>query len=140
MAKTRTFSLEITSDMANLTVVADFIATAGRQVRLTEKQFDDIQMAVDEAVTNVMEHAYAGRRDGEIFIRCTSDGREFFVEIRDSGKPFDPSTIKLPDTHSPLSKRSIGGLGIFFMRKLMDRVEFVREPHGNITRLTKKLK
>jgi serine/threonine-protein kinase RsbW len=57
--------------------------------------------------------------------------------IRDRGKPFDPSKIKIPKTDSPLSERAIGGLGIFFMRKLMDQVEFSRDAKGNVTRMTK---
>jgi serine/threonine-protein kinase RsbW len=140
LGKTQTFYLEITSDMANLAQVADFVADSARKAELTQKQFDDVQMAVDEAVTNVMEHAYAGRRDGRISIKFRSDEREFFVEIRDAGKPFDASKIKTPNTKSPLSKRSIGGLGIFFMRKLMDKVEFKQDNAGNITRMYKKLK
>lgn len=140
MAKTQTFSLEIASEMANLALVADFIVDAANRAQLTQKQSDDVQMAVDEAVTNIMEHAYAGRTDGRISIFCRTDGREFYVEIRDAGKPFDASKVKTPNTSSPLSKRAIGGLGIFFMRKLMDKVEFTRDTGGNVTRMTKKLK
>jgi len=126
--------------MANLAKVADFVLDAARQGHLTQKQTDDVHMAVDEAVTNVMEHGYAGRTDGRISIKCRIDEREFFVEIRDNGKPFDASKIKTPNTKTPLSKRAIGGLGIFFMRKLMNKVEFTRDNAGNITRMYKKLK
>lgn len=140
MAKTQTSYLQITSDMSNLAQVADFVADAARQAKLSQKQSDDVQMAVDEAVTNIMEHAYAGRKDGQISIRLQSDAREFFVEIRDAGNTFDPSKIKTPNTKSPLSKRTIGGLGIFFMRKLMDKVEFSHDTAGNVTRMHKKLR
>lgn len=140
MSTSQLFFLEITSDMANLERVAEFIADIAQKSNLTEKQSDHVQMAVDEAVTNVMEHAYAGRTDGRITIKCRVDAREFFVEIRDNGAPFDPKKVKKPNVKSPLSARSIGGLGVFFMKKLMDKVEFTHDDAGNITRMTKKLK
>ena len=140
MTKTELYLLDITSDMANLERVADFIADVAKKSNLTQRQSDDVQMAVDEAVTNVMEHAYEGQSDGMIMIKCRVDRKEFFVEIRDTGKPFDDKKVKKPDTKSPLSERSIGGLGVFFMKKLMDKVEFTHDQAGNITRMTKKLK
>ena len=96
-------------------------------------------LAVNEACMNVMEHAYGGRADGQITIECQVTARELRIEIRDRGESFDPGTIQEPDIHSPLSERSIGGLGVFFMRKLMDEVEFTRDRRGNITRMTKTL-
>jgi len=134
------FFLEITSDMVNLARVADFISDAARKAHLTQKQSDDVQMAVDEAVTNVMEHAYDNRNDGYISIKCRADKKEFFIEIRDTGKAFDVKKVKKPNVKSPLAERSIGGLGIFFMKKLMDKVEFTHDQAGNVTRMTKKLK
>lgn len=125
--------------MTNLERVSEFVLEMARQLRLSEKDTDHVQMAVDEAVTNVMEHAYRGRGDGRIEIDCGVSGRELRIEIRDRGDPFNPNTIQEPNIHSPLSERAIGGLGVFFMRKLMDRVEFSRDRRGNITRMTKKL-
>ncbi len=126
--------------MSNLAVVADFVAQAAKKNRLSQKQSDDVQMAVDEALTNVMEHAYAGKPDKPISIQLRVDERELFVEIRDWGKPFDSKKVKKPNIKSPLAERSIGGLGIFFMQKLMDRVEFARDQASNVTRMTKFLK
>lgn len=134
------YLLDITSDMANLERVAEFIADIARKSHMSQRQSDDVQMAVDEAVTNVMEHAYAGQSEGIIFIKCRVDARQFFVEIRDTGKSFEYKKLKKPNTKSPLSERSIGGLGVFFMKKLMDKVEFTRDQAGNVTRMTKKLK
>lgn len=126
--------------MANLARVADFVADAAEKGRLSQKQSDDVQMAIDEAVTNVMEHAYEGRSDGPIAIQLRVDTNELLVEIRDEGKEFNPKKIKKPNTKSSLAERSIGGLGVFFMKKLMDKVEFSRDAHGNLTRMVKKLK
>ncbi len=140
MSQSQLFLLDITSDMSNLARVADFVAEAAQKVKLTQRQSDDVQMAVDEAVTNVMEHAYAGESDGRISIKMRVDDQELFVEIRDQGKEFNAKKVKKPNIKGPLSERSIGGLGIFFMKKLMDKVEFTRDQTGNVTRMSKKLK
>lgn len=140
MSKSELYLLDITSDMANLARVAEVVADAAKKAKLSQKQSDDVQMAVDEALTNVMEHAYAGQANGQISIQLRVDEQEFFVEIRDQGKPFDPKKVKKPNTKSPLSERAIGGLGIFFMKKLMDKVEFTRDQTSNITRMSKTLK
>jgi len=140
LSQSQLFLLDITSDMSNLARVADFVAEAAQKVKLTQRQSDDVQMAVDEAVTNVMEHAYAGESDGRISIKMRVDDQELFVEIRDQGKEFNAKKVKKPNIKGPLSERSIGGLGIFFMKKLMDKVEFTRDQTGNVTRMSKKLK
>lgn len=140
MAQAQLFLLNITSDMRNLARVADFVADAAVKSNLTTRQSDDVQMAVDEAVTNVMEHAYAGVTDGNIAIKMRIDEKLIFVEIRDQGKEFDPKKVKKPNIKGPLAERSIGGLGVFFMKKLMDKVEFARDDAGNVTRMTKKRK
>ena len=140
MASPKRFQLTINSDMANLEQVSDFVLEMARQLQLAEQTTDHVQMAVDEAVTNVMEHAYGGRTDGRIDIKVHATERVLQIEIRDQGEPFDPNTIQEPNIHTPLSERAIGGLGVFFMRKLMDEVEFARDRRGNLTRMTKKLK
>ena len=140
MAEAHSFILDITSDMSNLARVAEFVADAARKTKISPRQSDDIQMAVDEAVTNVMEHAYAGRTNGHISIQLEIDAKAILVEIRDQGRTFNAKKVKKPDVNSPLSERSIGGLGIFFMKKLMDKVEFTHDESGNITRMFKKLR
>jgi serine/threonine-protein kinase RsbW len=139
--KTPHFYLEITSDLANLARVADYVEKVAQATGLDERQAYDVQMAVDEAVTNVMEHAYEGQRDGHIWITTFMEKKNLVIEIRDRGVRFDPATVKTPNTRGPLNKRTIGGLGIFFMRKLMNKVEFSYDPElGNLTRMYKRVK
>ncbi len=141
MAKSQQFHLTINSELSNLGVVADFIIRAARASGLDERATYQVQMAVDEATTNVIEHAYHGKNDGRIDISCKQRGDEFVVEICDFGKPFDPSKVHTPRVKGPLSRRTIGGLGIFFMRKLMDRVEFSSgAERGNRVRLVKRIR
>ena len=59
-----------------------------------------------------------------ITLICELAGEDFIVTIRDRGKPFDPSSVPSPDLEADLDKRRVGGLGIYFMRKLMDEVSY----------------
>lgn len=117
------FVLKITSRPENLARVAEFVGDVTAQFGLTDQETYYIQMAVDEAVTNVIEHAY---KDGEgpIEIIAERRGDEFIVTLRDQGIPFDPAAVVEPDVAAPLDRREVGGLGIYFMRRLMDDVSF----------------
>ncbi|MBI4788496.1 MAG: ATP-binding protein [Chloroflexi bacterium] len=135
------FSLSVKSQVENLAEIADFVEQAASASGLNEKQIYDVQMAVDEACTNVIEHAYHGWREGTIDLTCEQRGKEFVVVIQDWGDPFDPSKVAKPRTHESLARRHVGGLGLFFMRKLMDRVEFdFSSGQGNRLTMVKKIK
>ncbi|MBN1400003.1 MAG: ATP-binding protein [Anaerolineae bacterium] len=114
----------VSSDAVNLARIAEFVGELARSVGMNESAVFDIQMAVDEACTNSITHAYAGIEDGEIRVCCHVDERDFVVSITDQGRPFDPSSVPEPDLSVPLVERQIGGLGLFFMRQLMDQIEF----------------
>jgi serine/threonine-protein kinase RsbW len=81
-------------------------------------------LAADEACTNVIEHAYRGRRDGVIRISWQRDDDAFVLRLHDRGKPFDPSKVSKPPLNRRLEERTVGGLGLHFMRSLMDEVRF----------------
>lgn len=135
------FALSATSRVEQLGEIATFVENAARACGLNDKQSYDVQMAVDEACSNVIEHAYAGKSNGKIDIVCEMEGKEFVVTIRDYGKPFDPKKVARPNTHASLSERNIGGLGLFFMYQLMDRVEFdFSSQQGNRLTMAKKIK
>jgi len=138
---TEKFSLTVDSRLERLSEIADFVELAARAGGLNDDQIYDVQMAVDEACANVIEHAYRGRRDGTLDIVCEKRGKEFVVTIQDFGERFDPRKVARPRTRDPLSKRNVGGLGVFFMRKMMDQVKFEFSPgRGNRLTMVKKIK
>jgi serine/threonine-protein kinase RsbW len=92
------------------------------QLDITAGVFE-VQTAVDEACTNIINYAYFGK-GGIITITCERQDKYFVVTIRDSGKPFDPSSVPAPDLEADLNKRKIGGLGIYLMKKLMDDISY----------------
>ena len=135
------FSLIVDSRVERLSEIADFVEHAARSFGLNEQQTYDVQMAVDEACTNVIEHAYRGKPDGTIDFVCEQRESELIVTIQDFGEHFDPKKVRVPKTGDPLSRRQIGGLGMFFMHKLMDRVEFTSTPgRGNLLTMVTKIK
>jgi serine/threonine-protein kinase RsbW len=134
------FSLTIDSRTERLGEIAEFVENAACECGLNQKQVYDVQMAVDEACSNVIEHAYGGKPNGTIAIVCEKRGNELVVTIHDTGKPFDPKRVARPKTNGNLEERSIGGLGLFFIEKLMDRVLFDFSKDGNRLTLVKRIK
>ncbi len=135
------YTLTVDSRLERLSEIGNFIEDAASRCGMTDKQVYDVQMAVDEACTNVIEHAYGGKKSGKIDITCEKRGSDLVVTIRDYGKPFDPDQVEQPKTNAPLSERNIGGLGLFFIHKLMDRVKFdFSSGRGNTLTLVKKIK
>ena len=120
--KDNQLELQIEAKPENLSVIADFIATAMRQLG-TEQDMFEVRTAVDEACTNVILHAYSGQ-EGSITISCELQDHDFVVTIRDNGKPFDPTSVPPPDLQADLDERRIGGLGMYLMSQLMDDVSY----------------
>lgn len=94
-----------------------------------------IELACDEACTNVIEHAYGGEEKGNITVTWNFSKGMFTITIVDEGQPFDPKDVptpKVPANPGDIDELQIGGLGIHFMRKLMDEVHFiVGDKQGN---------
>lgn len=120
----------VTSELTNLANIGSFVSERARLSGMSEQQVFQIQMAVDEACTNAMVHAYRGNPEGEVRVCCYLDGDDFVVEVVDQGQVFDASRVPEPDLGTPLEERDIGGLGVFFMRKLMDSVVFLAPREG----------
>lgn len=120
--KRNQFELTIDSRLENLSVIADFLATSMTQLDI-RKGIYEVQLAVDEACTNIIHHAYSSER-GTITISCELQDKDLVITIRDSGSPFDPSAVPPPDLRTNLEERRVGGLGIHLMRNIMDEVSY----------------
>lgn len=122
----------------SLEPISDFIVKQANSAGFSEKDVYAIQTAVDEACSNVIDHAYGGENIGNIKIRLKNEVAELRIIISDKGEPFDPEDIPDPDITSPLEIRKERGLGIYFMKKLMDEVIFEFSPsEGNKLTLVK---
>ncbi len=124
--------IKIVSKLENLSQTADFIQQATQNAGLNESDKFDVLVAVQEACENIIQYGYSKCKKGSIKIRCESEDDGFVVRIRDEGKSFDPNSAPEPDIDSPLEERSPGGLGIYFMKNLMDEVYYNFDPQkGN---------
>jgi anti-sigma regulatory factor (Ser/Thr protein kinase) len=124
----------------SLDAIRDFVGDAANQAGLGEKDVYSVQLATDEAASNIIEHAYEGVANGQIEISTEITKTSLQIILRDHGKPFDPQTVAEPDIHAALEERIVGGLGLFFMRKLMDEVRFEYLPEmGNVLTMLKYL-
>lgn len=124
--------------MADLARIGAFIEDACAAANIDPAARFDIQMAVDEACSNIFEHAYGGAA-GEIDLRVETQGRDLVITVHDCGCTFDPDCVPSPQVHLPLEERPIGGLGLHLMRRLMDDVSFAFSPEqGNTLVMTKR--
>lgn len=124
----------------NLDEIREIVAEAARQVGFSDKEIYAIQLAADEASSNIIEHAYAGVTGGKLEIDISTSDTTLKIIMRDHGKPFDPASVPEPNVKADLSERKIGGLGMYLMRKLMDEVSYESSPEtGNILTMIKRL-
>lgn len=141
MAFDETYGLRVKAKSENLSRIAAFIGHVAERCDLGPKDTFDIQMAVDEACTNIIEHSYQGDESGTIEISYSYTDEECCITLRDFGGSFNPDAVPEPDINAPLEERPIGGLGLYFMRELMDSVEFEFNPEeGNILTMVKRRK
>jgi len=119
--------------------IREFVAQIAREGGFNEKEIYSLQLAADEAATNIIEHAYEGVTDADFEVGCDMRGDTIIITMRDTGKPFNPSNVKRPNLTADLSERKIGGLGLYLMRKLMDEVHYISSPiTGNLLTMTKR--
>ena len=127
-SKNITKRLVIKSRTENLSSLRDFISDNANNAGLSTDDIDDIILAVDEACTNIIKHAYKSVPDGEIIIEINYNTRKFTIKLIDHGNSFDPESVPVPDLQKYLRQRKVGGLGLYLMRTLMDDVKYVSVP------------
>jgi serine/threonine-protein kinase RsbW len=118
--------------------ISHFIVSLAEKAGFSPNDIYAIQTAVDEACSNIIDHAYGGENLGDIKIIVNDHHNKFQIILVDQGDPFEPDDVPEPDITSPLEVRKERGLGIFFMRQLMDVVSFeFSKTEGNILTLIK---
>lgn len=121
----------------SLPAISDFITQFARDIGFDEDGVYAVELAVDEACTNIIEHAYK-HQDGKIVCKCTKINNGIKIVLEDQGRTFDPGTVPEVDPTLPLEKLSPRGAGIFLMRKMMDEVRFEFFPEkGNVLTMVK---
>jgi serine/threonine-protein kinase RsbW len=118
--------------------IREYVGQQAHTAGFSDREVYSIQLAADEASSNVIEHAYAGIAGASFELTCEFEKNHFTITLLDHGKSFDVSTVPSPDVKADLTDRKIGGLGIYLMRKLMDEVRYEITPSGNLLTLVKR--
>jgi len=107
---------------------------------INEEFLYDVQLAVDEACTNIMTHGYADLNPGSIILDLEIDPDELTVTLTDFGHSFEPSHTPIPDVDAPIEERALGGFGLFFILQSVDAMDYRVTEDGNKMILTKYLR
>jgi len=133
-------SLTVPAALDSLAIISIFITDATARVGLDDHAAWQVQLAVDEASTNIIQHGYNDALPGEIELAWQVEGPDLIVTLRDRGRRFNPDDVPAPDITSPLEERQAGGLGLYLMSRLMDTVEFeFDDSNGNLLKMTKRI-
>ena len=132
--------LTLQNDIRQVPKLNDFVKDALERVGVGVSLIKQMQLAVEEAVVNVMEYAYPVGETNDILLQISSDGQYVRFVIKDRGVAFDPTAKKKADTTLSVEDRPIGGLGILLVREIMDSVSYERTDGMNVLSLTKKIK
>jgi serine/threonine-protein kinase RsbW len=126
--------------LERLADISLFVVQIAEEAGLDESAVYAVQLAVDEAATNIIEHAYQGEDRGEICCTIDTDQQGVKIILQDWGAPFNPAEIPEPIIGAPLEEVQSSGLGLFFIRKLMDEVLFeFSADKGNTVTMVKRI-
>jgi len=132
-------TLRIPNRVEELSGVSEAVETLGQEEDWTPDVSYAVVLALEEVATNVVRHGGGEEGTSEIEIEVSSTDEEVRVEVRDSGKPFDPfHDAPEPDVDAALEDRKIGGLGVHFVRVLMDEASYRREDDRNHVTMVKR--
>ena len=118
----------------------DQLETLARQHGYPPQALHEVQLAVEELLTNILNYAFTDQCEHEIRVCLRPGESEFEIEVADDGRPFNPLEHPVPDLSLPLEQRPIGGLGILMIRKSMDRIAYRRADGKNILVMAKQIK
>lgn len=125
----------------SLVKVSEFVIQAAKEAGLANADTYAVELAVDEACCNIIDHAYGGEGKGELQCSVIVNEGELTIILRDDGKPFDPESIPTPEFNVPLEKLKSRGVGLYLMRRLMDEIDYkFSKNNGNILTMIKRIK
>ncbi|MDD5254944.1 MAG: ATP-binding protein [Candidatus Omnitrophica bacterium] len=128
--------ITVAAKIDSLPLLLAFVKKEAAGAGFDEKTSNQVQLAFEEAVVNVINYAYPAA-EGSIDVEASEGAEGLTIVISDTGIPFDPLSMPEPNINAPLEERRIGGLGVYMFRRIMDKVAYKREGGRNILTLIK---
>lgn len=126
-----TYQKIINASTEYLSEVRDFVSMHAARHGFSDKEIADIRLAVDEACTNIIKHAYNYDPSKEVGIVISVDPSKLMITITDQGKPFDKKKYQKPSLKKQIAQKKRGGMGVHLMRNLMDEVRYSFDNNTN---------
>ena len=133
------FELTLLNRRAEVARAQDALEAFAASHSVAQTPLHALQLALEEHLTNILNHAYQDDLEHRILVRLRFQGSELRIDIEDDGSPFNPLNHPAPDLSQPFEERPIGGLGIHMMRKSVDEIEYRREGDKNVLTMVKTL-
>jgi serine/threonine-protein kinase RsbW len=131
--------LTLRNQRSEVTRLQDQLEAFARQHGLAPRVLHDVQLALEEHLTNILVHGYDDEGEHPIRVNVQLDATDLRVEVADDGRPFNPLECPAPDLTIPIAERPVGGLGIHMMRKSLDGTAYRRADGKNILVMMKRI-
>ena len=132
-------SVRVSRNLSEIGRVSSVLESLCQEQNVAEDARLDIQVCLEEGLTNVIRHSRPPESEDEIWVLASITPTEIEIRIEDNGSAFNPLSQPPPPLHLGLRERPAGGLGVHLIRTLMDRVEYERQPGCNCLTMTKKM-
>jgi len=129
----------INNNLSEIERLSKAVAEFGKKNNLSSEVIYDVRLALEEVVSNIINYGFEDNYEHQISIEMNLQGETLTMKIKDDGKPFNPLEVKSTNLEKPFDEREIGGMGIYIVRKLMDKILYKREEGNNVLQLTKYL-
>jgi len=138
-ASRRVYALDMPNRLGELDSLHRFFEGLGREAGWSDRLSMNMTLACEELLTNTISYGYPQGGDHSIRLEVTSSARGIEIVLEDEAVPFDPLSAEAPDLGLSVEERRIGGLGIHFVKRLMDEIVYERTASGNRLTLYKKI-
>lgn len=132
-----TYKKKVRATTKNLSVIRNFVSDHAESHGFSPNQIADIRLAVDEACTNIIKHAYKNDASKELNIQIEVDEQRLIVTIMDNGEGFDVKSYQKPNIQKQIQERKRGGMGVHMMLQLMDNVTYQVKSDQNVLSMYK---
>ena len=129
----------IKNQIGELSSLAEKIDELAEEWELSPALAMNINLVIEEAVSNIIFYAFTNNGKHEIGISVSLNNSQLTIKITDNGIPFNPLSQQQPDITLPAEERPVGGLGIFLISQIMDNMHYIRQKNQNILTLIKSI-